>query len=411
MSRYTSVTSDCRSFNQLEMMSRYLLKDNFVSTNLNTPRSIAFDGNFMYITNSEGNNIVKSTGVYTHFKPTTSEVIIWASNTGGGSVIAMSSLNKPWGIAIDGENMYVSNSGNNTITKIENFKTSSNIKSYIWAGQTGAVINDVPLNGPRDIVIKNNHMYITNFYGNSITKIENFRDSPSSLSSTSTSIDFVKGWSGNHENPGGYVSGYEDCRQKALNSNGRYVAWGFRNSNHPDPAWRNTCFLYTAGFPPYNGDPNDNVHLTGCLRPGEKVNLGCNIPPGSRGYTMTFTNSNLLNGPYGLVFDGDVMYVSCATGKNIIKIENGNASVFVSNLTDPYGLAFKNGNFYFISGVVVMILNRDSKIVSPYIGSLNTCTIKANLYSPIGVFISNEDMYITNSGTNSITKILKFQPV
>jgi hypothetical protein len=82
-------------------------------------------------------------------------------------------------------------------------------------------------------------------------------------------INYVKGWSGNHENPGGKVGSAEDCRQQALNSNGKYVAWGYRK--HPN----STCFLYTPDFAPYNGNLVDDVHLTGCLVPGDKVSAGC----------------------------------------------------------------------------------------------------------------------------------------
>jgi hypothetical protein len=90
-----------------------------------------------------------------------------------------------------------------------------------------------------------------------------------------SNIDRVSGWSGNHENPGDKNQTPEDCRQKALNSNGIYVAWGHRNDQHPDPNYRNTCFLYTQGFAPYAGDPNDKVHTTGCLNESEKVKYGC----------------------------------------------------------------------------------------------------------------------------------------
>lgn len=92
-------------------------------------------------------------------------------------------------------------------------------------------------------------------------------------------INFVKGWSGAHENPGNKVSGPEECRQLALNSNGKYVAWGFRTDSHSDPNMRNTCFLYTSDFGPFSGNPNDNAHLTGCLRPEERVEFGCKTEP------------------------------------------------------------------------------------------------------------------------------------
>lgn len=103
--------------------------------------------------------------------------------------------------------------------------------------------------------------------------------SPPAPAQLPADISKVFGWSGNHENPGDKNQTAEDCRQKALNSGGKYVAWGHRNSTHPDPNWRDTCFLYTQGFAPFAGNPADTVHQTGCLRPGEKVEWGCKTTP------------------------------------------------------------------------------------------------------------------------------------
>lgn len=88
-----------------------------------------------------------------------------------------------------------------------------------------------------------------------------------------STIDFVKGWQGAHDNTPNKVAGPEQCRQLALKDS-KYVAWGFRNNNHSSEQWRNTCFLYTQ-FSPYSGNNNDDIHISGCLQPGQKVASGC----------------------------------------------------------------------------------------------------------------------------------------
>jgi alpha-tubulin suppressor-like RCC1 family protein len=90
-------------------------------------------------------------------------------------------------------------------------------------------------------------------------------------------INKVWGWQGNHENPvdNNINQTEEMCRQRALKSGGKYVAWGYRNESHPQPEWRKTCFLYTAPFAPFKGNNDDKAHSTGCLNPGEKVEWGC----------------------------------------------------------------------------------------------------------------------------------------
>ncbi len=89
-------------------------------------------------------------------------------------------------------------------------------------------------------------------------------------------IDRVPGYSGTKIlTPGARNQSMESCRQLALKSNGKYVAWGFRTNNHSKARSRRTCFLYHPGFKPYAGNPNTNALVTGCLNPGEKVTLGC----------------------------------------------------------------------------------------------------------------------------------------
>ena len=58
------------------------------------------------------------------------------------------------------------------------------------------------------------------------------------------------------------------------------VGWGHRNEKHPDPKLRNSCFVYIrkedgTGMPPFNGDPNDKIHVSGCHKPGLKLSDGC----------------------------------------------------------------------------------------------------------------------------------------
>jgi hypothetical protein len=93
-----------------------------------------------------------------------------------------------------------------------------------------------------------------------------------------SNIDVVFGWQGPHENPDLKNQTEEDCRQTALKDS-KYVAYGYRTPDHPDPRWKNSCFLYTSGFGPFKGNPNDKSHKTGCLREGEKVEWGCKTNP------------------------------------------------------------------------------------------------------------------------------------
>jgi len=101
---------------------------------------------------------------------------------------------------------------------------------------------------------------------------------------TTEPIDAIDGWVvGSDFEEGGPSNGVaEKCRQMAIDGNGKYVAWGHRNDNHPTPAYRNTCFLYkkvnalstALGLSAMTVD-GKGFHSTGCLIPGKNVSSGC----------------------------------------------------------------------------------------------------------------------------------------
>jgi hypothetical protein len=136
--------------------------------------------------------------------------------------------------------------------------------------------------------------------------------SPSMTLDSPASIDSVPGWSPNspHMNPTDMMENetVESCRQRALNGN--YVAWGYRKDNHPSAGWKNTCYLYTDEMKPYSGNSQDNIHLTGCLRPGEKMELGCKVPNDPQSYQPhDRLKCRTLNTPFNDEGGGNAVYL------------------------------------------------------------------------------------------------------
>ena len=73
-----------------------------------------------------------------------------------------------------------------------------------------------------------------------------------------------------------------DCWElvKDQDEYGSIVGWGYRNGNHPDPKLKNSCFVYSrnedgTGMPPFEGNPNDTITISGCHKPGLKLSEGC----------------------------------------------------------------------------------------------------------------------------------------
>ena len=146
------------------------------------------------------------------------------------------------------------------------------------SGASGSGTNSLLPSGITGTLI---HNEIAKAGGNDINSIEYTFDNIKAVGATATqvftNISKVKGYGG-----GGLVEGTmaknqteEECRQYALSNKERYKAWGYRNASHPANHYKTTCFFYTNSFRGYSGNNADNIHTTGCLNPGERVELGC----------------------------------------------------------------------------------------------------------------------------------------
>ena len=115
-----------------------------VTTGLNTPNGIIFNGNDLYIAEYKGNKI--------------SKIDITATNPTVTDVIA---VNSAYGIILNGNDLYIAEYHGNKISKID-----------ITA--TNPVATDVVtgLNNPEGIVLNGNDLYISEFSGNKILKID-----------------------------------------------------------------------------------------------------------------------------------------------------------------------------------------------------------------------------------------------
>lgn len=110
-------------------------------------------------------------------------------------------------------------------------------------------------------------------------------ESENDYSSLLNDINFVKGYNrktieNETDENNDLIQGRtpEDCRIAAKNKS--YHAWGWRTYEHPDENLRGTCYFYREeNLGPYQGDPKDNIHITGCLKPGLLVSEGCKEPP------------------------------------------------------------------------------------------------------------------------------------
>ena len=97
---------------------------------------------------------------------------------------------------------------------------------------------------------------------------------------TGNPLNQVQGWQNqgvhvwNELNTNGQTK--EKCIEHARQKG--YPAWGFRNADHPDGRYKNTCWFYKAMDKGLTGATDDFVHITGCSAQGLKVSDGCKPP-------------------------------------------------------------------------------------------------------------------------------------
>ena len=168
------------------------------------------------------------------------------------------------------------------------------------------------------------------YVGNNVVAVKFIKIVNSPYSQPSNYVDSVSGWQGDHENPPTKNQTAYSCWAAAAAQPEKYSAWGFRTDSHPDPNWRNTCFLYTKNFGPFNGNTNDTFHITGCVNPGDKVSTGCNSGPAGDRYLQISQVAAFDEGGTNVAKSRPTLASSASSG-------GGNAAIAVDGTLQPRG--------------------------------------------------------------------------
>lgn len=140
---------------------RGLADGNFSSAEFDNPHGLAFDGNFLYIADTDNHSIRKA-------DLKTGSVYTVAGNGSQGYTRVYSgkplsvSLNSPWDIALSGGILYIAMAGNHQIWKFDEKKNT--ISSYAGNGYeniTDGSINDASLAQPSGIAVSDGRVYFT----------------------------------------------------------------------------------------------------------------------------------------------------------------------------------------------------------------------------------------------------------
>ena len=358
--------------------------------------------------------------------PNDNPAINWATSTNG--------LNNPYGIAIyipdpnDIDNrqdkyFYVSNSGNDTISKIP-VSGNPNPGVPIWATSTQG------LNNPKGLDISNGYVYVLNSGNDTISKI--------SLPDPTT--DTTIGWATSAQGlnvPYGikyynnylYVSNSGDHTISKISlpdpTTDTTTSWATSTQGLRSPTLLDTQgdYLYVLN------SGNNKISKISLTYPDTSYNIdwptddpqyidpNLNSPKGIAIYHDP--SSNTENG-YGY----DYLYVSNSGNNTISKINLlfprtinreeiipdpkprtvTNWATSTQGVNKPYGIKYYN-NYLYVTNSGSHSISKIS-VANPTTGTtVNWATSTQGLRSPIGLDLYNGYLYVLNSGNNTITKL------
>jgi hypothetical protein len=300
-----------------------------------SPSAITTDGTNLYVTDSGNNTIRKiviATGAVAIFSGSAGD----SGSTDGIGTAAL--FNRPSGITTDGTNLYVADSGNNTIRKIaiatgEVTTLAGTAESFGSADGTGSA---ALFNNPLGVASDVNDVYVADAGNNTIRKIVIATGEVTTLAGTA-------GSSGSSDGTG----------TAALFNNPSEIASDGTN-------------LYIA-------DAGNNTIRKIVIATGEVTTLAGTA--GSSGAADGTGTAALFNNPLGIATDRTNLYIADAGNNTIRKIVIATGKVTI--------LAGKAGSS----------------------GSSNGTGTAALFNNPVGIATVGADLYVGDTGNNTIRKI------
>ncbi len=277
------------------------------------PRDITTDGQNLFVTDS-GNNVVRKIIIVTGEVSTVAGISTAGSTDGIGTSARFS---VPRGITTDGTNLYVTDSANHTIRKIV-IATGEVTTIAGLAGVSGSsdgTGSSARFNGPVGVASDGTNLYITEFSNHTIRKI---------VIST------------------GVVSSYAGLALTSGNTNGNVTSARFFNP----------IGITTDGLSLYIGDSSNHAVRKIDLASSEVSTIAGS---GTSGSNDGIGNSATFNNPNGVSTDGTFIYVADRANHTIRKIAIATSEVTtIAGMAGVAGSAEGNGlnaKFNFPSGL------------------------------------------------------------
>jgi len=303
-------------------------------------------------------------------------------------------FNNPFGITTDGTNLYVADSGNNTIRKIVISTKKVSIFSGSTSGDSGSddgTGTTARFNKPFGITTDGTNLYVAEYSNHTIRKIVIATGEVTTLAGTAGAYGSVDGTgtAALFNSPSGittdgtnlYVadSGNHIIRKIVVASKmvttlaGTAGAYGSTDGTGTDARFNNPFGITTDGTNLYVADTSNNTIRKVVIATGKVTTLAGKAE--SYGTTDGTGTDARFNNPYGITIDGTILYVADTSNNTIRKVVIATGKVTT--------LAGKAGPS----------------------GSTDGTGTDARFNNPYGITIDGTILYVADTSNNTIRKV------
>ena len=303
-------------------------------------------------------------------------------------------FNSPSGVTTDGTNLYVADSGNNTIRKI----VISSKKVSVFAGSTSGdsgsddgIGTTARFNNPFGIATDGKNLYIAEYSNHIIRKIVIASKMVTTLAGTPEVYGSADGTGTEalFNNPFGittdgtnlYVAEYSNHTiRKIIIATGEVTTlagtagvYGYTNGTGTAALFNNPAGITTDGSSLYVADSGNHTIRKIVIATGEVTTLAGTA--GAYGSTNGTGTGARFNNPFGIITDGTSLYIADTGNNNIRKLV-----IATGNVTALAGKAGASG-------------------------TTDGTGTDARFNNPFGITIDGSKLYVADTGNNTIRKL------
>lgn len=411
-----------------------------------SPRGLATDGTSLYVADT-GNALIRKIDLATGTVSTVAGARLSTGTTDGVGTAAR--FNQPYGVALAGGNLYVADTGNRTIRKID--LSTSTVSTYAGAagttGTTDGIGAAARFHQPYGIATDGTNLFVGEFQRNTIRMIVISSASVTTLAGASSagSADGT-GSSARFYNPQGvatdgtyvYVADtWNNTIRRVTITTGATITLAGRYSAGSDDgtgtsAWFDQPWgLAVLGGSVYIADTYNNTVRALNLSSLAVTTLAGVPHLNSRGYHEDASPSLArMNSPTGMVSDGTFLYFVDA-GNHVIRkasLASGATSLVAgmpgaagsadgtgtaARFNSPRGLTYVSGNLYVVDrgNHSIRRINVASGAVTTFAGtsgvsgSSNGVGAAASFYYPVGIASNGTHLFVGDSWNNVVRRI------